>query len=110
MKECPKCHFMLEDNNNAQNVVKMLKIKKLNNDNLNYPILVADFKCNKCNKITHIKWGEADENFNLVKCPVCNSDLTVSLFLGAMNCFNLKSVCFSCYTELGSGNIGGFQK
>jgi ssDNA-binding Zn-finger/Zn-ribbon topoisomerase 1 len=105
MKECPKCHFVLEDNKEVEKVIKMLKIKKSNSDNLTYPILVADFKCNKCNKIIHVKWSEAIESFNLIKCPDCNNDLTVSLFLGAMNGFNLKSVCFSCYHELGNGNI-----
>ncbi|MDD4353086.1 MAG: hypothetical protein PHN56_01375 [Candidatus Nanoarchaeia archaeon] len=105
MKECPKCHFVLEDNNEVMKVSKLLRIKKSNNDDSNYPILVADFICKKCNKTIHIKWSDAVENFELIKCPVCSNDLVVSLFLGAMNGFNLKSVCFSCYHELGSGNI-----
>jgi predicted Zn-ribbon and HTH transcriptional regulator len=110
MKECQKCHFILEDNTDAERVSKMIKIKKSNLDNLTYPILVADFNCNKCKKTVHIKWSDANEEFSLSKCPECNSDLTVSVFLGLMNGFNLKSVCFSCYTELSKGNIGGFQK
>jgi len=110
MKECPKCHFVLEDNADAEKVAKMLIIRKSNNDNNKYPILVADFKCGKCNKTTHVKWGEINPSFSLTKCPECNSELTVSLFLGCMNGFNLKSVCFSCYHELGNGSIGGFQK
>lgn len=110
MKECPKCRFVLEDNEEPEKVSKMLKIKKSNNDNNNYPILVADFKCKGCGKIIHVKWSDANENFILEKCPDCSSDLTVSVFLGAMNGFNLKSVCFSCYHELGNGSVGGFQK
>lgn len=110
MKECIKCHFILEDNNDPEKVSKMLRIKKSNGDDLKYPLLVADFKCSKCNKTIHVKWSEATEDFILTKCPDCNSDLNVSLFLGIMNGFTLKSVCFSCYTEMGKGNIGGFQK
>jgi hypothetical protein len=110
MKECMKCHFSLEDNNDTEKVCKMLKIKKANNDNLTYPILVADFKCNKCNKIVHIKWSDVNSEFSFTKCSDCNTDLIVSLFLGVMNGFNLKSICFSCYNEICNGNIGGFQK
>jgi len=110
MKECSKCHFVLENNDDAAKVSKMLKIKKSNLDNLTYPILVADFNCKKCNKTIHVKWSEINDEFSLTKCPDCNSDLTVSLFLGVMNGFNLKSVCFSCYSEIGRGTIGCFQK
>ena len=110
MKECPKCHFELEDNEEVEKIIKMLKIKKSNNDNSVYPILVADFKCKRCDKIVHIKWSDINDSFILIKCPNCNGELVVSLFLGAMNGFNLKSVCFSCYNQIGTGSIGGFQK
>ncbi len=110
MKECPKCHFIIEDNDDPLKVSKMLKIGKSGSTNLTYPLLVADFNCKKCNKSIHIKWSNIDENFELIKCPDCGTELKVSLFLGAMNGFNLKSVCFSCFHELGNGSIGGIQK
>lgn len=110
MKECPKCLFELDGNDECEKVCKMLRIKKSNNDNLTYPILVADFYCDKCKKTIHIKWNDIKEDFMLVKCPDCERELKASVFLGLMNGFNLKSVCFSCYYELGNGNIGGFKK
>jgi len=110
MKECIKCHFILEDNSDVENVSKMLKIKKSNGDNNAYSILVADYHCLKCKKIIHTKWSDINENFSLTKCPDCSNDLRVSIFLGSMNAFLLKSVCFSCYAEIGNGTIGSFQK
>ena len=110
MKECPKCHFVLEDNKEVEKVIKMLKIKKSNSDNLTYPILVADFKCKTCENVIHLKWSDVEKDINVETCEKCKTPLTVSVFLGLMNGFNLKSVCFSCYTEINNGNIGGFQK
>ncbi|MDD5054336.1 MAG: hypothetical protein PHG04_03080, partial [Candidatus Nanoarchaeia archaeon] len=89
---------------------KMLKIKKSNGDNETYPLLVADYNCPKCKKSIHIKWSDITDDFNLVKCPDCSGDLRVSVFLGSMKGFVLKTVCFSCYSEIGQGNVGGFQK
>ena len=109
MNSCNKCHFDLINNNQPLTVLKMLKIKKSNNDNCKYPILVADFKCSKCDNIIHVKWQDVNKDLAVEFCNKCESPMTVSIFLGLMNGFNLKSICFSCYNEIGKGNVG-FQK
>ena len=105
MNECPKCKFLLVDNSEPLDVLKMLRARKKEGDDARYPLLVADFYCGNCKKALHVKWVDLDKDINVMKCTDCNNELCATVFLGVMNGFVLESYCVNCHNKLNSGNI-----
>lgn len=106
---CPKCNFKIIKHDDPSLVLRMLRTRKKNGDDKKYPILVADFHCEKCKKTIHAKWMDLDTDLDVRKCSECNESLVATVFLGHMTGFTLETYCFSCYNKLNSGKIG-FQK
>ncbi|MBN1923275.1 MAG: hypothetical protein JW791_00770 [Nanoarchaeota archaeon] len=106
---CPMCKFVLVNNDEPLNVLKMLRVRKNNGDDKKYPLLVADFHCPKCEKTMHVKWVDLEKDLNVMNCEACSTPLNATIFLGVMSGFELHSYCFSCYNKLNSGSVG-FQK
>lgn len=105
MNKCPKCNFLLVDNENSLNILKMLRTKKREGDDSKYPLLVADFFCKKCDNAMHVKWVDLEKDLNVMKCSDCGNELVTTIFLGVMNGFTLESYCINCYNKLNSGCI-----
>ncbi len=110
MKSCPKCNFVLVDNDDPLLVLKMLRTRKRNGDYNRFPLLVADFYCKECEETIHITWKELDNDIDVTKCPKCGSPLKASVFIGKMDGFKLESYCFSCYSKLDGGEVVFHQK
>lgn len=108
--DCPNCHFKLNNNNEVTKVLKMIQNRKRSNDERDYPMLICDFICKKCDTHKIIKWNNCLDIKNIEFCEKCKTPLEVSIFLGKMEGFTLQSYCLSCYKKLKSGKIGGIQK
>ena len=107
--QCPNCKFILVENPEPLQVLKMLRNRKNNKEDEKYPLLVADFHCRKCENTVHVKWKDWDNDLNVINCSGCGEPLHASVFLGVINGFTLNSYCFSCYSKLKSGDVI-FQK
>ncbi len=102
---CPSCKFVLIENDEPLNVLKMLRVRKNNGDDKKYPLLIADFHCKKCEHTTHVKWIDLDKDLNVMNCSECGEPLYSTVFLGVMSGFELQSYCFSCYKKLNKGSF-----
>ena len=107
--KCPNCGFIIVENTNPSNVLKILKNHKNKNEDKNYPILVADFYCKKCKNSIHLKWADLDKEVKINKCGKCGEKLCASIFLGLMKGFSLQTFCFKCLKKINSGDFA-FQK
>ena len=109
MKTCEKCGFVLIDNEQPLEVLKLLRRRTGDKDA--YPLLIADFYCEKtrtnaCDFTQHIKWNNLNDDIQINKCPKCSGVILASVFLGILRGLHLESYCCNCYNKRKSGNAG----
>jgi hypothetical protein len=108
MKKCESCGFVLVDNDDPLKVLKMLR--KRTGDKEKYPMLIADFYCekvqnNECDFAQHVKWNNLMEDVNINQCPKCEGKILSSVFLGVLKGLHLESYCFNCYNKRSGGSL-----
>jgi hypothetical protein len=109
MNSCPKCSYVIVDNNQTLTVLKLLRMRKREGKDKKFPLLVADFYCKKCKNSIHVKWVDLDKDLKVLNCSECGENLYSTVFLGVMNGFMLESYCCNCLSKLNSGSVG-YQK
>ena len=102
MRKCEKCSFILVDNDQPLEVLKLLRRRI--NEKEKYPMLIADFYCEKlrnkeCDFTQHIKWNNLHSNIEISKCPKCGGKILVSVFMGVLRGLHLESYCVNCYNK-----------